>query len=54
MYKRKDDLLQIKKEEQVDSYRENIAEMVGQIEDERFLKAIYISISEYLKEREPE
>lgn len=35
-------------------YREKIVEMVGQIENERFLKAIYISMSEYLKENEPD
>lgn len=35
-------------------YREKIIEMVGQIENERFLKAIYISMSDYLKENEPD
>lgn len=35
-------------------YREKIVEMVGQIKNERFLKAIYISISDYLKENEPD
>lgn len=35
-------------------YREKIVEMVGQIENKRFLKAIYISVSEYLKENEPD
>lgn len=53
MDKREDNLSQMTKEEHMDSYREKIVEMVGQIENERFLKAIYISISEYLKENEP-
>lgn len=35
-------------------YKEKIVEMVGQIENERFLKAIYISMSDYLKENEPD
>lgn len=34
--------------------RREISEMTGQIEDERFLKAICISMSDYLKENEPE
>ncbi|MCI9415915.1 MAG: hypothetical protein HFI82_00690 [Eubacterium sp.] len=34
-------------------YREKIEEMIKQIEEKRFLKAIYISISEYIKENEP-
>lgn len=35
-------------------YREKIVEMVEKIENQRFLKAIYISMSDYLKENEPE
>lgn len=35
-------------------YREKIVEMVNHIENERFLKAIYISMSDYLKENEPD
>lgn len=35
-------------------YKEKIVEMIGQIENERFLKAIYISMSDYLKENEPD
>lgn len=38
----------------VEWYRERIVEMVGQIKEQRFLKAIYISILEYLKEKEPD
>lgn len=35
-------------------YREKIVKMVKKIENQRFLKAIYISISDYLKENEPD
>ena len=35
-------------------YRKKIVEMIGQIEEQRFLKAIYISVSEYLQENEPD
>lgn len=35
-------------------YREKIAEMINQIDNERFLKAIYISMSDYIKENEPD
>lgn len=35
-------------------YREKIVEMVEKIEKQRFLKAIYISMSDYLKENEPD
>lgn len=35
-------------------YREKIVEMVEKIENQRFLKAIYISMSDYLKENEPD
>lgn len=35
-------------------HREKIIEMAEKIENERFLKAIYISMSEYLKEKEPD
>lgn len=35
-------------------YREKIIEMVKKIENQRFLKAIYISMSDYLKENEPD
>lgn len=31
-------------------YRERIVEMVGQIEEQRFLKAIYISLNDYICE----
>ena len=34
-------------------YRKKNEEMIKQIEEKRFLKAIYISISEYIKENEP-
>lgn len=34
-----------------DIYREKIIEMIGKIEDERFLKNIYISLSDYLKKQ---
>lgn len=34
-------------------YRKKIVEMVDQIGEKRFLKAIYISMSEYLKENKP-
>lgn len=37
-----------------DWYREKIIEMTKQIKNQRFLKAIYISISDYIKENEPE
>ena len=37
-----------------DWHKEKIVEMVNHIENERFLKAIYISVSEYLKENEPD
>lgn len=42
-----------RKTEWVKCYRGKIVEMVWKIEEKRFLKAIYISISEYLKENEP-
>jgi len=35
-------------------YREKIIEMIEKIESQRFLKAIYISMSDYLKEKEPD
>lgn len=35
-------------------YKEKIVEMTKQIRNQRFLKAIYISMSDYLKENEPE
>lgn len=35
-------------------YKEKIIEMAKQIKNQRFLKAIYISMSDYLKENEPE
>lgn len=35
-------------------YREKIVDMVEKIENQRFLKAIYISMSDYLKENEPD
>lgn len=38
----------------VEWYRENIVEMVNYIENERFLKAIYISMSDYIEENEPD
>lgn len=49
--KRKDTVSQIKKDEHVDSYREKIAELVRQIEDEKFLRRIYIIISDNAKEK---
>ena len=41
MDKRKDTISQIAKEENMDSYREKIAEVVGQIEDVWILKTIF-------------
>lgn len=38
----------------VEWYKEKIIEMVGEIEEKRFLKAVYISMSDYLKEKEPD
>ena len=35
-------------------YQKKIVEMVTQIDNERFLKAIYISMSDYIKENEPD
>lgn len=35
-------------------YRKEIIKMVEKIENERFLKAIYVSMSDYLKENEPD
>lgn len=35
-------------------YRKKIIKMTDRIENERFLKAIYISMSDYLKENEPD
>lgn len=37
-----------------DWYREKIVEMTKQIKNQRFLKAIYISMSDYIKEKEPD
>ena len=48
--KRIDTVSQIKKEEHMDSYREKIAEMVGQIEDVWILKAIHNFIVGMTKE----
>lgn len=39
---------------EVKQCREKIVEMVEKIENQRFLKAIYISMSDYLKENEPD
>lgn len=49
MDERKDNSLKMTEEE----YKKKIIDMIWQIKDKRFLKAIYISISEYLKEIEP-
>ena len=35
-------------------YKELIKEMIEKVEDEKFLKRIYISIREFLKEKERE
>lgn len=35
-------------------YRQKIIEMVGKIENVKFLRRIYISLMEYLKEEKPE
>lgn len=35
-------------------YKELIKEMIEKVEDEKFLKRIYISIRDYLKEKELE
>ena len=35
-------------------YREKIINMINIVNEKRFLKAIYISVSEYLKGKEPE
>ena len=35
-------------------YRQKIIEMVGRIESVKFLRRIYISLMEYLKEEKPE
>lgn len=35
-------------------YKKKIIDMLKHIEEERFLKAIYISMSDYLKEKEPD
>ena len=37
-----------------ENYKELIKEMIENIEDEKFLKRIYISIREYIKEKELE
>lgn len=51
MDKRKDGLIQqMEKEERIVSYREKIVEMIGQIEDEKFLKRIFISLRDYINE----
>lgn len=47
---RKNTVSQIKKEEHMDSYREKIAELVGQIEEIWILKAIYNFIVGMTKE----
>lgn len=46
-----------RKSEKIDArkcYKEKIVEMVEKIENQRFLKAIYISMLDYLKENEPD
>lgn len=35
----------------IEQYRKDIVDIVDKIEDERFLKRIYISLSEYAKEK---
>ncbi len=35
-------------------YKKKIIEMIKEIHDEKFLRRIYISIREYLKEKEPD
>ncbi len=42
------------KQNEKEKYRKMIIKMVKHIEEKRFLKAIYISVSEYLKENEPD
>ena len=37
----------------VEWYKEKIVDMLEHIEEQRFLKAIYISMSGYLQEKEP-
>lgn len=49
MGNRKDAVSQIKKEEQVNSYRENIVEMVGQIEDAGTLQYLHRFIELFLE-----
>lgn len=50
MDKRKETVSQIKKEEHMDSYKEEIAEMVWQIEDVWILKQIHKFIISMTKE----
>lgn len=38
----------------MDNYKKLIIEMVEKIHDEKFLKRIYISLREFLKEEKPE
>lgn len=39
---------------EAERYREKIVEVVGQINNPKFLKRIYISLREYMNESEPE
>lgn len=35
-------------------YKQKIIEMIKEIQEEKFLRRIYISLREYLKEKEPD
>lgn len=39
------------KESKMNAYKEIIIEMIGKIEDENFLRRIYVSLRDYLKEK---
>lgn len=39
------------KKSRKDTYKEIIIEMIGKIEDENFLRRIYVSLRDYLKEK---
>lgn len=51
MDERKDTLSQITTDQYGNSYRDKIVEKICQIEDERFLKRIYISLRDYISEK---
>lgn len=52
MDKRKNNLVHKANNENVYLHRENIMKMIAKIQDEKFLKRIYISLRDYISEKQ--